>query len=179
MRKLEIGPQKPEGRPGWDTVDVVPGATYQAKWGYDALPIPDNTYDYVFASHVLEHVPWFRTDAALAEIFRVLVPGGLFEVWVPDFQAIAEAYYRRTITRDGWFQQNPEKSAWKSLNGRLFWGARPGEVGQEQHFHRAAFDAAGLEECLTRAGFGAIGPATRLSGEGHGWIDLGRIARKQ
>lgn len=176
-RRLEIGPSQPT-RTGWDTLDVVPGATWQARWGREPLPIPDETYAYVLASHVLEHVPWFETDVALREVCRILQPGGTFEVWVPDFSKIVNAYIKGAITDDGWFPLNPERDPWKSLNGRLFWGARRGEEGQEQHFHRACFDQSSLRGCLERAGFVDVQPAQRQPGEGHGWVEFGMLARK-
>lgn len=41
----------------------------------EVLPFPDGTFDLVFSSHVLEHVP--NTDLAIREIHRVLKPGGI------------------------------------------------------------------------------------------------------
>jgi SAM-dependent methyltransferase len=46
-----------------------------------ALPFPDNTFDRVIASEILEHVP--QDGVAIAEIFRVVRPGGLVAVSVP------------------------------------------------------------------------------------------------
>jgi SAM-dependent methyltransferase len=47
-----------------------------------ALPFFDHTLDYVIASHVLEHVA--NPVAALAEFHRVVRPGGLLYLVVPD-----------------------------------------------------------------------------------------------
>jgi SAM-dependent methyltransferase len=46
-----------------------------------ALPFPNDSFDRVIASEILEHVP--QDGAAIAEIFRVLRPGGLLAVSVP------------------------------------------------------------------------------------------------
>jgi SAM-dependent methyltransferase len=45
------------------------------------LPVPDESYDVVYASHVLEHVPDDRK--AVAEIYRILNPGGMAILPVP------------------------------------------------------------------------------------------------
>lgn len=46
------------------------------------LPFRDNSLDYVVSSHVLEHVA--NPVAALAEWYRVLRPGGIIYLVVPD-----------------------------------------------------------------------------------------------
>lgn len=45
------------------------------------LPFADETYDFVFASHVLEHVP--NDEKAIAEIRRILKPNGIAILPVP------------------------------------------------------------------------------------------------
>jgi SAM-dependent methyltransferase len=62
-----------------------------------ALPVPDASVDRVIASEVLEHIPDDR--AALAEIARVLKPGGRVAVTVPRYGpericwALSDAYH--------------------------------------------------------------------------------------
>jgi SAM-dependent methyltransferase len=46
-----------------------------------AMPFPDGVFDVVIAAEVLEHIP--RDRAAIAEITRVLAPGGTAAVTVP------------------------------------------------------------------------------------------------
>lgn len=47
------------------------------------LPFPDNSFDRIICSEVLEHVP--DPDAVLEEISRILKPGGLFIASVPRY----------------------------------------------------------------------------------------------
>jgi SAM-dependent methyltransferase len=49
-----------------------------------AIDLPDDSIDVVLCAHVLEHVP--ETDKALAELHRVLTPGGHLLLQVPVLQ---------------------------------------------------------------------------------------------
>lgn len=60
----------------------------------DLRPVPDSTYDYVLASHVLEHIA--NPIHALVEWRRVLRPGGTLVVVVPDGALTFD--HRRTPT---------------------------------------------------------------------------------
>ncbi|MGN2640229.1 class I SAM-dependent methyltransferase [Nocardia takedensis] len=62
--------------------EVPPGASARTVRG-DALALPfdDEEFDVVIASEILEHIP--HDDAAIAELVRVLRPGGQLVVTVP------------------------------------------------------------------------------------------------
>jgi SAM-dependent methyltransferase len=47
------------------------------------LPFPDDTFDHIICSEVMEHIP--NDTAAAAELARVLKPGGTLAVTVPTF----------------------------------------------------------------------------------------------
>jgi len=49
----------------------------------EALPFPDNTFDFIYNKSVLEHV--MNTDQFLKESRRVLKPGGMFIGLTPDW----------------------------------------------------------------------------------------------
>lgn len=49
------------------------------------LPFPDDTFDRIIAAEVLEHIP--EDEAAIAELHRVLRPGGTIAVTVPAWFA--------------------------------------------------------------------------------------------
>jgi SAM-dependent methyltransferase len=60
------------------------------------LPFPDETFDAVYHSHVLEHLPREKAFPFIRECFRVLKgPGGLLRVVVPDLERIAILYLEK------------------------------------------------------------------------------------
>jgi SAM-dependent methyltransferase len=73
------------------------------------LPIADASAQGIYASHVLEHLPQADFWVALHNTFRMLKPGGIFRLVVPDLQARAERYLRDTgLNRpeaNSWFMQ--------------------------------------------------------------------------
>jgi SAM-dependent methyltransferase len=62
--------------------EVPPGGSGQVRVG-DILDMPydDGTFDVVLASEILEHVP--QDDRAIAELVRILAPGGILAITVP------------------------------------------------------------------------------------------------
>lgn len=75
-RCLEIGPGEGRLGPDWTTLDCRPGPEIDVVHDIRVvpLPFPEQNFELVYMSHVLEHVPWFQTVALLADIRRVLVP---------------------------------------------------------------------------------------------------------
>jgi len=52
----------------------------------EKIPVPDETFDLVFASHVLEHVKKNDINKTLKEWRRVLKTGGILQLVVPDLE---------------------------------------------------------------------------------------------
>jgi len=61
-----------------------------------AIELPDDRFDIILCSHVLEHIPDDR--AAMAEMKRVLAPGGWAYLQVPMNPTAAETYEDWSIT---------------------------------------------------------------------------------
>ena len=186
VRRLEIGP----GRyrvPGFETLNVVAGldVDYIAD-AADRLPIEDEAFDLVYASHVLEHIPWYQTKAALAEWVRVIKPGGRLEIWVPDGLKIARAFVdaedtaSRAFEADGWWQFNTDKDPCIWMSGRCFsFGDGTGKA-DDPNWHRALFSDRLLRQLLTEAGLTDVHPLPAGSARvhDHGWINLGVTGTK-
>lgn len=172
MKALEIGPgQRPVDKT-WDTLDMVGKPTCLHDVRVLPLPLPGNTYDLVYMSHILEHVPWFQTLDLLKEVLRILKAEGTVEIWVPDFEKIVKAYLNRK-PGDSWFKFNPNKDFMTWINGRLFTYG-PGE----ENWHRATFDESFLREQLKQAGFRHTSRLKHPRGYDHGVINLGVVAVK-
>lgn len=60
----------------------------------NGIPYPENTFDLVYTSHVLEHFTKDDGELFVAECFRVLKPGGVLRIVVPDLEAIVRNYIR-------------------------------------------------------------------------------------
>jgi predicted SAM-dependent methyltransferase len=73
-----------------------------AKWGdiVKGLPIADQSCQGIYASHVLEHLPLDHFHKALDNTKRLLRPGGIFRLIVPDLAVSAKEYVERLQSGD-------------------------------------------------------------------------------
>lgn len=79
--------------PDWVNIDLTPPGPEVTKFDLrDGLPFPDETFDAVYHSHVLEHLEPQRGKELLVDCHRVLKPGGVLRVVVPDLEYICRAY---------------------------------------------------------------------------------------
>jgi SAM-dependent methyltransferase len=189
MKILEIGPGTVDAKsvvfPGADTLDgVVGNPTYKASWGKTALPIESETYDRVFASHVLEHVPWYRVKFALTEAHRILKPGGELEIYVPDFEAIVRSYLAKQCG-DKWRVFNLDNDYMTWVNGRIFtYGEDATELLSAarpipQTHHKTVFDARYLTQLVRQSNFSRVKTLTaRVHGKAHSVPEVGVIGYK-
>ena len=89
---LGCGPVFVEG-PEWINLDFTassPGVREANLLG--RLPLESDTAQVVYASHFLEHIPRADVDAFLRECLRVLRPGGVLRLVLPDLEEMARAY---------------------------------------------------------------------------------------
>jgi SAM-dependent methyltransferase len=56
------------------------------------IPFGDATFDAAYHSHVLEHIDREDAPGFLRECFRVVKPGGLIRIVLPDFELLARIY---------------------------------------------------------------------------------------
>ena len=79
--------------PSWTNLDVHPLSPQVRSWDVShGLPFGTEQVDACYASHVLEHLTRAQARALLLESFRVLRPGGIIRLVVPDLEAIVREY---------------------------------------------------------------------------------------
>jgi predicted SAM-dependent methyltransferase len=60
----------------------------------NGIPFDENTFEVVYHSHVLEHFPKDSAAKFIDECYRVLKPGGIVRIAVPDLEQIVNNYRR-------------------------------------------------------------------------------------
>jgi predicted SAM-dependent methyltransferase len=77
----------------WINLDFTSNDQYvQSHNLLNGIPFPDQSFDVVYHSHVLEH--FSKTDGIffINECYRVLKPNGIIRIAVPDLEQIAKEY---------------------------------------------------------------------------------------
>lgn len=132
---------------GWINSDLrpKPGVDLVADIRH-GLPIASGCLDYAVSIHALPEIPYPELVPALAELRRVLKPGGTLRLALPDLDRAIDAYRRGD---EAYFKVGPEDA--ESLGGRLIvqilWYG----------YSRSLFTAEFIEELLERAGFERVG----------------------
>jgi predicted SAM-dependent methyltransferase len=131
--------------PGWVNIDgwSFPGVDFVADLR-QPLPFADATCRLIFTEHVFEHVDVDFRLPVLRELLRVLQPGGILRIVVPDCAQFAHAYLKQD---NAWFRiaLGQPTSAAEGLN-TVF----------NLHTHRFIDDWESLSATLREAGFSDV-----------------------
>ena len=117
------------------------------------LLFPDNAFDGAFCEHVLEHFSFEDGHRVCSEIRRVLRPGGVFRIVVPDAERIVRTYFDdpdRLIAYRGL----PDATAMQVVN----------DFFRQRYEHQFLFDWQTLQKLLAESGFAEI--SLRAIGDG-------------
>jgi predicted SAM-dependent methyltransferase len=151
----------------WTNLDLHPRRHVLAHDVRDPLPFPDESFDAVYTSHLLEHLEPEVGLRLVEEMNRVLVFGGVIRVVVPDLEDICREYLRRL----GDALENPTDDAlaryrWivfelidqlvrERPGGRMLEALERGEVDRDYVLARGGDEFAPLfDESPSRAGDG-------------------------
>jgi len=83
---------------GWVNSDVMmhPGVDAPADIR-SGLPFADNEFDYIASMHALPELAYPEQDHALRELRRILRPGGVLRLGLPDMDKAIRAYLSKDV----------------------------------------------------------------------------------
>jgi SAM-dependent methyltransferase len=137
-------------RPGWINsdrnarrgVDVVCDIR-------DGIPLASDSIDYAVSIHALQEVPYDDLIPVLSELRRVLKPGGVLRLSLPDLERGIDAY--RSGDRDYFLVPDDD---WRDIGSKLI-------VQLVWYGHsRMLFVRGFVDELLRKAGFGEVACVT-------------------
>lgn len=90
------------------------------------LPFPENSVDYIFNEHFIEHLTVEEGQTAVRDFMRVLKPGGVLRMATPDLEVTIDKYINLPIDKDSTikkFQLDFIKTRAERINvGFRWWG---------------------------------------------------------
>jgi len=139
--------------------------------------VPEGTAIAVYASHVLEHLSFEDARLALSNTFRMLAPGGVFRLIVPDLKSRALIYVRQMEQGDPEAASNFMRFCLLGEERRpkgLFRRIRRAFSGSS---HLWMWDAASMRQELERCGFDRIRPCSFGDAEDAAFAELEEESR--
>jgi SAM-dependent methyltransferase len=154
------------------------------------IPFGDKTFDGVYHSHLLEHIDREDALAFLVECYRVLRPGGVIRVVVPDLEKWANAYAQSLSIRsvDNCIEEHEEvvgsllvqlvqrgPTTRKMQKPMVRWLERVllGDSAKVGWQHRWMYDRLTLKALLGKAGFEECQLVTAWESRIDGWKEFG------
>jgi predicted SAM-dependent methyltransferase len=84
----------------WVNIDINSVSPFVLKHNIlEGLPFNDDTFEVVYHSQLLEHLPKDKAAKFLQECFRILKPGGIIRIVVPDLENIV-CEYKKWLTEN-------------------------------------------------------------------------------
>jgi SAM-dependent methyltransferase len=127
-RNLSIGSSAnhskgPKGQE-WINLDMNPKANPDVVWNLEDLPMPflDNSFDCVLATHILEHLGKDQWVRVVADIHRILKPGGAMIAVTPHGSsdvALGMAQHKQAFFECTWNTIRAESYTKPENNGYL------------------------------------------------------------
>jgi predicted SAM-dependent methyltransferase len=132
---------------GWINSDRKAGAGIDCVADICAAPLPleSDSIDYAVSIHALQEIPMDRQVAVLAELRRVLKPGGVLRLCLPDLNKGIAAYLGKKPEHFLVPDQDASSLGGKFITHMLWYG-----------HSRVLFTDDFVEELLKRAGFASV-----------------------
>lgn len=125
---------------------------------FKGLPYPDGVASVAYAGEVWEHFEYDDTVMLTKECFRVLKPGGVLRLCVPDGMQYWPKYIELVEAELAKPQAERSSQAIRD-HMKWFWDdicTRPTRMKSFGHFHKWQFDEVQLVEMLENCGFESV-----------------------
>ena len=143
---VELGAGDKKGVGGWVTIDITNNCDvfWDLKKG---LPFPDESVKIIYSSHFFEHLSFKEGQQLLEECRRILIPGGIFSICVPNARLYIEAYMKSdSLDENQFFGYKPAYNNTTRIDYVNFTAYLDG-------FHKYMFDEENLIYILKSKGF--------------------------
>ena len=177
---LGCGPKRLDGFINIDFFCLTQTADYESDLRYP-LRIDDETVAGIFTEHTLEHLSYAENASLLDECCRILKPGGVMRISVPDLSVFAKRYCQDDRA---WF------SGWERMmfvesedpvrrKRRLISAMEAISFVTQEYGHRSCWDFEILRALLAAAGFTEIRQVSFRQGrDDRLLVDLDALDRK-
>ena len=79
--------------PAWINIDLVPAAPAVVQFDIrKGIPFPNDYFDAVYSSHMIEHLRSHEAERLMQEAARVARPGGIIRIVTPDLERMVKDY---------------------------------------------------------------------------------------
>lgn len=113
------------------------------------LPFPENTADFIFSEHLIEHLTYAQGISFLMECYRILRPGGTCRIATPDLEFLHRVYNDRVGTYTDYVRWNIER--W--VGGQIYSPALVVNNFHRNWGHQMIYDFSTLRQVLENIGF--------------------------
>lgn len=107
------------------------------------LPFGSGTADFIFSSHMIEHVSYRVAENLLKECYRVMKPGAVMRIAVPDLELLVNMYKENRLSE---LNRINEPCKYAKYDTERFWMLLTTE-------HRACYDWLSMKQMCEGAGF--------------------------
>jgi predicted SAM-dependent methyltransferase len=138
IKRLQLGCGEVQFE-GWLNTDIYEGDVYVDIT--KDLPFEDESFDFIYTHHVIEHITFEEFRALLKEMRRILKPGGAIRIVTPGLEELHKTYKDIDDKKsDLWY---------KYRHASTFFN----EIMRQDGEHKFIYDWKTMEELLVCAGF--------------------------
>jgi len=144
--KIEFGCGEKPTKSDFKTCDIrdLPGIDFVCPaWDIDTL-VNENTVDEIFSRHFFEHLTFQQGEVVLEKWHKILKPGGMCEMMLPNM----------ALHIDQWIKRKTDRDIQHAMAG--FWGWQRGTFDDTWDVHKSGYDKQLLTALVSKKGFTRI-----------------------